>query len=168
MTVRLMNTSSQSQTIFKNTVVGVTSPVREAIVTKREGIIINHVMHGEDEEKLSEHMMDLFDRTKTGLTEEQLTEVHNILVRFSHIFSKSKDEYGRTSLIKHQINTEGRKPTKQPPRRLPHHAAEFVEQEVKNMIAKVIIEPFSSPWAARVVLVEKRTVPKGFASIIGP
>lgn len=112
--VRLMNTSNQSQTIFKNTVEGVTSPVREVLVPKREGII-NHVMPVENEEKLSEHMMELFDRTKAGLTEEQMTKVQNILIRFSHIFSKSKDDYGRTSLIKHQINTEGQKPTKQSP-----------------------------------------------------
>lgn len=142
--VRLMNTSSQPQTIFKNTVVGVTSPVTEIIVPKREGSV-KHVMPGENKEKLPQHIMELFDRTKAGLTEEQMTKVQTIFIRFSHIFSKSKDDYGRTSLIKHHINTERQKPTKQPPRRLPHHAAEFVDQEVENMIAKGIIEPSSSP-----------------------
>lgn len=98
-----------------------------------------------------------------------MTKVPTFLIRFSHIFFlKSNDDFGRTSLIKHTINTEGQKPTKQPPRRLLHHAAEFVDQEVENMIAKGIIEPSASPWAAGVVLVKKKTAPKGFASIIGP
>lgn len=106
-----MNTSSQPQTISKNTVVGVTSPVTEMIVPKREGSV-KHVMPGENKKKLSEHMMELFDRTKAGLTEEQMTKVQTILIRFSHICSKSKDDYGRTSLIKHHLNTEGQKTNK--------------------------------------------------------
>lgn len=47
-----MNTSSQSQTIFKKTVVGVTSPVTEIIVPKREGSV-KHVMPGENKERIS-------------------------------------------------------------------------------------------------------------------
>lgn len=78
------------------------------------------------------------------------------------MFSMSKDDFGRTSLIKHKINTEGAKPTKQPPRRLPHHAAEFVDKEVENMIERGIVEPSSSPWAAGVVLVEKKDGTKRF------
>ena len=65
-------------------------------------------------------------------------------------------------LYKRKINTEGAKPTKQPPRRLPHHAAEFVDQEVQSMMKRGIVEPSSSPWAAGVVLVEKKDGTKRF------
>lgn len=41
--VRLMNISSQSQTIFKNTVIGMTYPVREIIMPAKEGMV-NNVM----------------------------------------------------------------------------------------------------------------------------
>lgn len=98
----------------------------------------------------------------TDLTEEHKAKVKVILVRYQNLFSKSKDDFGRTSLIKHKINTEGAKPTKQPPRRLPHYAAEFVDKEVENMIERGIVEPSSSPWAAGVVLVEKKDGTKRF------
>lgn len=61
---------------------------------------------------------------------------------------------GITSMTKHKINTDIAKHTKQPPRRLPHHAADFVDNEVENMIDKGIVECLCSPWAAGVVLVE--------------
>nr|XP_034319115.1 uncharacterized protein LOC117687074 [Crassostrea gigas] len=63
---------------------------------------------------------------------------------------------GNIGCFRHHISTEGEKPTKQHPRRLPHHAAEFVDKEVQNMVEKGIVEPSSSPWAAGVVLVEKK------------
>lgn len=156
-----MNVSSQSQTIFKNTVVGMTFPVKEIIMPETEGSV-NHVMPVEREEVLPEHLQELFDRTRPELSAEQTAQVKNILIKFSSIFSRNKDDFGRTSLIKHHINTEGEKPTKQPPRRLPHHAAEYVDKEVQNMVDKGIVEPSSSPWAAGVVLVEKKDGTKRF------
>ena len=45
---------------------------------------------------------------------------------------------------------------KQLPRRLPHHAAEIDDQEVENMMEKGIVEPSSNPWAAGMVLIEKK------------
>lgn len=41
-----------------------------------------------------------------------------------------------TSMKKQKINTENAKPTKQPPRRLPHTAAVFLDKEVENMVDK--------------------------------
>lgn len=89
--VRLMNVSGQSQTIFKNTVVGMTFPVKEIIMTETEGSV-NHVMPGEREEVLPEHLQELFDRTRPELSAEQTAQVKNILIKFSSIFSRNKDD----------------------------------------------------------------------------
>ena len=80
----------------------------------------------------------------------------------SSYISKSKDYFGRTFVIKHNINTEQVKLTKKLSRGLPNHAAEIVDQEVENMIERGIVEPSLSPWAAGMVLVEKRDGTKGF------
>lgn len=70
--------------------------------------------------------------------------------------------FGRTSLVKHVINTQGAKPTKQPPRRLHHYAAIFVDQEVHSMMKRGIVEPSSNPWATGVVLIENKDGRKRF------
>lgn len=103
-------------------------------------------------------MNELYIETNKGLTAEEASKIRVSLIKFQHLFSKAKDDFGKTSLIKHKINTEGAKPTNHPPRRLPHHAAEFVDEEVENMIKKGIVELSSSPWAAGVVLVEKKEI----------
>jgi hypothetical protein len=47
--VRLMKISSQSQTTYKNTVIGLTTSVREILVPEKEGMV-NNVMPGENRE----------------------------------------------------------------------------------------------------------------------
>lgn len=39
---------------------------------------VNNEMPGDNKEKLSEHTIEIFDRTNAGLTEEQMTKVQNI------------------------------------------------------------------------------------------
>jgi hypothetical protein len=109
-----------------------------------------------------EHLKELYVEAIKDLNSNEAEKTKNILHRFQDLFSKSKDDFGRTSVTKHRINTENANPTKQPPRRLPHHAADFVDQEVENMMEKGIVEPSSSPWAAGVVLVEKKDGTKRF------
>ncbi|XP_061165068.1 uncharacterized protein LOC133174043 [Saccostrea echinata] len=159
-TVRLMNISEQIQTIYKNTVVGVTSPVD--VVKSEDENMVSTVTLNEKVENIPDHLNELYTETTKGLTAEKASKIKTSLIKFQHLFSKTKDDFGRTSLIKHKINTEGARPTKQPPRRLPHHTAEFVDKEVENMIRKGIVEPSSSPWAAGVVLVEKKDGTKRF------
>lgn len=159
--LRLMNLSGQIQTIYKNTVAGVTSPVTD--ISECDQVkVVNSIVAGKEGENIPGHLNELYEEETTDLTEEHKAKVKVILVRYQNLFSKSKDDFGRTSLIKHKINTEGAKPTKQPPRRLPHHAAEFVDKEVENMIERGIVGPSSSPWAAGVVLVEKKDGTKRF------
>lgn len=73
-------------------------------------------------------------------TQGRQRKLGDLLIKFQHIFSRTKDDFGRTSVTKHKINTENAKSTKQPPRRRPHHAADFIDEEVENMIDKGIAE----------------------------
>uniref|UniRef100_A0A8W8NTI9 Uncharacterized protein n=1 Tax=Magallana gigas TaxID=29159 RepID=A0A8W8NTI9_MAGGI len=72
--VRLMNVSGPSQTIFKNTVVGMTFPVKEIIMPETEGSV-NHVMPGEREEiVLVKHMQRLHPGQDHCITPLESTE----------------------------------------------------------------------------------------------
>ena len=154
--LRLMNVSSQPQTVYKNTLVGKTSAVTNVMDYSNQSVEKNF------EDTIPGHLKELYAETTKDLSAEQALKTKKVLLKYQHIFSKSEDDFGKTSLIKHKINTENAKPTKQPPRRLPHHAAEFIDQKVDNMIQKGIVEPSTSPWASGVVLVEKKDGTKRF------
>ncbi|GFS86536.1 retrovirus-related Pol polyprotein from transposon 412 [Trichonephila clavipes] len=71
------------------------------------------------------------------------------------LFSKTSEDFGRTRLTKHRIDTGDHPPIKQHPRRLPFAKQEEVQKLIKDMKDNVI-EPSSSPWASPIVLVRKK------------
>jgi hypothetical protein len=60
--------------------------------------------------------------------------------------------------VQHNIDTGPSKPHKEPPRRVPYHLQDEVNDTIDKLLQKGIIEPSSSPWAAGVVLVKKNKV----------
>ncbi|XP_061190281.1 uncharacterized protein LOC133198159 [Saccostrea echinata] len=129
--VRLMNLSSNPQIVYKITVVGTTSAVTR-VVESQDKLGVTDC----EDSCIPDHLKELYSETIKDLNSDEAEKTKKILLRFQHLFSKSKDDFGRTSVIKHRIYTENAKTTKQPPRRLPHHAADFVDQEVEKMIEK--------------------------------
>ena len=63
---------------------------------------------------------------------------------------------GRTEGVEHPIETGAANPVRLPPYRLLHTYHETVQSELKEMLAKGIIEPSTSEWAAPIVLVPKK------------
>lgn len=143
--LRLMNVSCNPQTVYKNTVVGSTSPVVNIIENKEQSNDLHAENIQSDTDVNLDHLKDLCFETSHELDLSQMKKAGDLPIKFQHIFSRTKDDFGRTSMAKHKINTENAKPTKQPSRRLPHHAADFVDKEVENMIDKGIVERSCSP-----------------------
>ena len=102
------------------------------------------------------HLDDLYERTIPCLDQLQRNEVAVLLTEFSDVFASSTDDLGRTSLVKHTINTGDSKPIRQNPRRLPLSQRTVAEVEVEKMLKRGVIEHSTSPWAALVVLVRKK------------
>lgn len=63
---------------------------------------------------------------------------------------------GSTALAQHYITTSD-PPTRVPPRRIPAHYVQEVEQQIEDMLSQGIIEVSSSPWMAPAVFVRKKT-----------
>ena len=89
------------------------------------------------------------------LSAGQWSKLWYLFRKFTDIMSQSEDDYGRTTLIKHEIHTEG-PPQRQPYRRQPPKKREHEERIVDQMAKAGIISPSSSPYSASVVLVEKK------------
>ena len=79
-----------------------------------------------------------------GITPDRCQQVYNLLKRYFHIFSAGSQDLGRTDVIKHQIDTQGARPVRQPPRRLPFAKREG-QRAITEMSEQGAIEPSTSP-----------------------
>ena len=143
-----MNVSSQPKTLYEGTVIAKVSPVSE-IASPVSGKI-----HSKTE--FPPYLKDLFEQSVKDRSPEQGSKVKHLLQTFSHIFAKDDADFGRTSIIKHEIEVQNARPVKEPPRRVPYHLQGEYDTAIQDMLNKNVIEPSTSPWASGVVLVKKK------------
>ncbi|GFV80237.1 retrovirus-related Pol polyprotein from transposon 412 [Trichonephila clavipes] len=105
------------------------------------------------QETLHDLVKDLLQNT--DLDEKQRCATGGLIKEFHSLFSRTSDDFGRTRLTQHPIDTREHPPIKQQPRRLP-----FAKQEgqklIKDMQDNDVIEPSSSPWASPIILVKEK------------
>ena len=106
--------------------------------------------------KLPHHLRELYERSVTGLTTREAEQLSDLLLDFSDVFSEGSHDLGRTDLVKHNINTEGAAPIRQPARRLPLAKRDETIKAIDGMSKQGVIEPSASPWSSPVVLVKKK------------
>ena len=92
----------------------------------------------------------------TGLTQMEASKLHCLLQEYTHIISTSDRDIGRTSVVRHSIDTGDASPVRQPARRLPFHQREKVRQLIDDMLSRGVIEPAAGPWSSPIVLVPKK------------
>ena len=90
-----------------------------------------------------------------NLTSTQKDKLANLLGEFSDIFSSGPEDFGRTGIVKHQIDTGSHPPIKQPPRRVPMHQQETMRKHIEEMLQHRVVQPSTSPWASPILLVKK-------------
>ena len=76
---------------------------------------------------------------------------------FPKLFATENSELGSTGLIKHSIDTQGKGPIRLRPYRTGRKQKEELERQIKEMMATNVIQHSTSPWAAPVILVEKKS-----------
>lgn len=101
-------------------------------------------------------LQDLYRRSAEGLNQEQKTQLSLMLKQHESVFSSNGKDIGRTSIVKHRIDTLGCKPIKIPPRRLPIYRREEAYKLLDDMQEAKLIRPSTSPWSSPVVLVRKK------------
>ncbi|GFU94881.1 retrovirus-related Pol polyprotein from transposon 412 [Trichonephila clavipes] len=77
----------------------------------------------------------------TDLDEKQRCAAGGLVKEFQSLFSKTSEDFGRTRLMKHRIDTGEHPPIKQHPRRLPFAKQEEVQRLIKDMKNNDVIEP---------------------------
>ena len=92
------------------------------------------------------------DLSTSSLSAPQKEE---LLHRFSHVFAQEGEPRGRTTVVKHHIETFGPR-IRQRLRRLPASLKGEVDKEIQGMLQTGVIRLSTSPWSSPVVLVKKR------------
>ncbi|UYV78634.1 K02A2.6-like, partial [Cordylochernes scorpioides] len=97
--VRVVNLYDFSRAIKKGPCLGNTEP---AVLIKR-----NHpvMQKSKREDNVPDHLQQIWEETMKELQPEQQKELAKLLATYGNIFAKSSEDYGRTDLTKHRINT---------------------------------------------------------------
>lgn len=100
--------------------------------------------------------LEQFDFSDTDLSDEQVTEVRQLLLEYRDIFSEGDFDIGHTNTLKHRIDLVDETPFKQRHRRIPPAMYNEVRDHLAQLADIGVIRPSSSPWASAVVLVRKK------------
>ena len=159
--VELYNPSDEPVQLFKNTTLGLVTPldtVTDVKLKTDDGVIktVHQVKKRLTSEKqLPEELEALVQETSLVLSPAQQEDFRNLMVEFRDVFATKDEPLGQTDVVQHHIKTEG-DPIKCGYRRIPTGLKEEAVKEEERMKSLGVIEPSESPWAAPVVLVRKK------------
>ena len=156
--VRLLNSRSESVTVYKGTKIGLMELVEETAAKEAQlpcnGVMPRTAVDITDETR--DVLWDLVKSCEADLSAEQEQQFFLLLLSYADVFATTKTDFGRTTRLKHAIHTGDNPPVKQRARRLPPHQKEEVHRLLQDMLAKDVIQTSSSPWASPIVLAKKK------------
>ncbi|GFT01995.1 retrovirus-related Pol polyprotein from transposon 17.6 [Trichonephila clavipes] len=88
-------------------------------------------------------------------SEKKQRAAGELITEFQSVFSRTSEDFRRTRLTKHRIDTGEHPPIKQHQRRLPFAKQEEVQKLIKDIKNNDVIEPPSSPWAFPILVRKK-------------
>ena len=107
-------------------------------------------------EGLPPHLRPLMEGVSSGLSASEHYQLRGLVLKYADVFAGEDGGLGRTSLVRHTIDTGDHPPIKQPLRRAPYKQQELIEDEVQKMLKAGVIESSDGPWSSPVVLVRKK------------
>ena len=148
--ISVINASDKPYTVKRGTVLAKMVRVGEEDVCGKG--VGREATNGE----LPEYLEELAEKSTEGMVEEDREKVMALLIKYQDVFSSGEYDIGRTTLVKHSIDTGDARPIRQPLRRSGPVQRDETERQVKELLAKGMISPSDSPWSSPVVLVTKK------------
>ena len=164
--VRLLNLSSEDISLRKGTRVGYLHEAEEIVCFDSDEsekcetkvpLQVNRVAGTKRKvQHLAEPLRDLYEKSSKGLDSEERGKLLALLLKHDSLFAKSPEDLGRTTVLKHSIDTGNATPVKQPPRRPPRAFMGEEEDIIKSQLASGVVRESTSPWASPMVYVRKK------------
>ncbi|CAC5370906.1 unnamed protein product [Mytilus coruscus] len=111
--VRLMNVENEAKTIFPGTTIAQMceiSHVAKSLPSHNDG---------QNKKELRSDLHDLLNRTSDKLSRSEKQKVKRLVQEYESLFAETDSDLGKTSLVKHEIETGNATPFKEPPHRTP-------------------------------------------------
>lgn len=113
MPVRLMNVKPEVRLVHKGTSIGKIHRIQSVSSTETN--------YNND---------SFFDRSSDNLNEDQRLQLRKLLIKYKDSFAETDKDLGRTSSVKHKINTGIAPAFKEPPRRTPVHLRHQIDKHI--------------------------------------
>ncbi|CAC5366083.1 unnamed protein product [Mytilus coruscus] len=151
---RVYNPGPSDVTVYKHTHMAIFTPVQRIGPTLKledgpgDSIGVGEVVTAADGKEMPEHMISVYQKGCTHLTESQKEEFKKFLITNQTCFARP-GEVGRTNMGTHKIKLKDERPIREPPRRIPIYKRQALEEEVKKLEEKGLIEKSNSPWSSQ-------------------
>ena len=113
------------------------------------------VRTGEQAKKEGENWKFGTQENLEGLSGDQRDQFASLMNEYDDIFAVNSLDLGQSDLMEHEIKTGDSTPIKQPPRRIPPHQREIIDNQLDELLSTGRVEQSQSPWSSPVVLARK-------------
>ena len=93
--------------------------------------------------------------SQCDLALDEKEQLKGLINEFHDLFASESGDLGCTSIVQHEIKTEGHS-IRQPVRRIPVNLKDAVDTEVERMVQLGVVRPSQSPWSSPTVMVRKK------------
>ena len=149
--IRVCNPTDEKIVIQKGMIIAVLEPIDEP-----QDVAAVHEKTGECATQKQTMLWEIANGTDADLTESETERLYGLLLEYSDVFAENSSDYGRAHLVQRKLHTAEHPPIRQRVRRLPPSRRTEVQQLLKEMEEKNVIQPSCSPWASPIVLVRKK------------
>jgi len=146
--VRIINVTDKPARVDKGT-----------IVTELEALtplMCDAVEASAPDDDKEQIITEMLSRVDESVPESARDSLHDLLLRYSNVFSKNELDLGWTDVVTHSIDTGDNRPFRQQLRRYPPAHLEAIDKHLHDMQRQGVIEPARSPWASNIVLAKKK------------
>ena len=128
--------------------------------TDTDDEVLNWVAHtvykAQDHPTLDQEVDQILELSASGVTGIALDRLRTLVREYRYEFALKNNELGCSDIVQRQIDTGDTPPIKKPPHHVSPAKIPIIQEELKSMLEKGVIEPSSSPYSAPIVLQKKK------------